>query len=147
MQIYMQWSSDKSYTSSDQKLIIECLPHFEKLALSQFKLYIEVETMTHRYVCDNCQMSIFIQSANVKEGFFCILQMSRIHTGFQKWNNNNVYHINIRDNNPIGIYQPCIKIANSEVLFEKYRMALKRDKYAIEIQKDDAIKRNQIFLI
>ena len=24
-------------------------------------------------------------------------------------------------------------------------MALKRDKYAIEIQKDDAIKRNQIF--
>ena len=31
------------------------------------------------------------------------------------------------------------------MLFEKYRMALKRDKYAIEIQKDDAIKRNQIF--
>ena len=43
------------------------------------------------------------------------------------------------------IYQPCIKIANSAVLFEKYRMALKRDKDAIEIQKDDAIKRNQLF--
>ena len=28
---------------------------------------------------------------------------------------------------------------------KKYRMALKRDKDAIEIQKDDAIKRNQIF--
>ena len=34
MQIYMQWSSDNS---------IECLPHFEKMALSQFKVYIEVE--------------------------------------------------------------------------------------------------------
>ena len=31
------------------------------------------------------------------------------------------------------------------MLFEKYRMALKQDKYAIEIQKDDAIKRNRIF--
>ena len=43
MQIYMQWSSDNSYTSSNQKLIIECLPHFEKLALSLFKVYIAVE--------------------------------------------------------------------------------------------------------
>ena len=60
MQIYMQWSKDNGYTSSNQKLIIECLPHFEKLALSQFKVYIEVETMTHCYVCDNCQNSIFI---------------------------------------------------------------------------------------
>ena len=40
MKIYMQWSSDNSYTSSNQKLIIECLPHFEKLDLSQFKVYI-----------------------------------------------------------------------------------------------------------
>ena len=76
---------------------------------------------------------------------FCILQMLRIHTGLRKWNKNNVYHIHLRENNPIGIDQPCIKIANSEVLFEKYRMALKRDKDAIEIQKDDAIKRNRIF--
>ena len=34
MQIYMQWSSDNS---------IECLPHFEKMDFSQFKVYIEVE--------------------------------------------------------------------------------------------------------
>ena len=34
MQIYLQWSSDNS---------IECLPHFEKMALSQFKVYIQVE--------------------------------------------------------------------------------------------------------
>ena len=113
--------------------------------MSQFKVYIEVETMTHCYVCNNCQMSIFVQSANVKEGLFCILQMLKIHTGLRKWNKNNVYHIHLRDNNPIGIDQPCIKIENSEVLFEKYRMALKRDKDAIEIKKDDAIKRNRIF--
>ena len=81
MQIYMQWSKDNGYTSSNQKLIIECLPHLEKLAFSKFKLYFDVETMTHCYVCDNCQMSIFIQSTNVKEGFFCIIQMLRIHTG------------------------------------------------------------------
>ena len=59
--------------------------------------------------------------------------MLRILTGLRKWNKNNVYHIYLRENNPIGIDQPYIKIENSEVLFEKYRMALKRDKYAIEI--------------
>ena len=102
--------------------------------------------MTQYYVCDNCKMSIFIQSSNVKEGFFCILHMLRIHTGLRKWNNMDKYHILLRDKNPVGINQPCIKITKNEVLFEKYRMALKRDKYAIEIQKDDAIKRNQLFL-
>ena len=66
IQIYMQWRKENGYTSSNQKLIIECLPNFEKLALSQFKVYIEVETMTHCYVCDNCQKSIFIRSDNVK---------------------------------------------------------------------------------
>ena len=73
--------------------------------------------------------------------------MLRIHTGLRKWNKKNGYHIHLRENNPIGIHQPCIKIANIKVLFEKYRMALKRDKDAIEIQKDDAIKRNRFFLI
>ena len=34
MQIYMQWSNANS---------VECLQHFEKMALSQFKVYIEVE--------------------------------------------------------------------------------------------------------
>ena len=36
-------------------------------------------------------------------------------------------------------------IAKNEVLFEKYRMALKRDKLAIDIQGDDEIKRNRLF--
>ena len=135
MQIYMQWSSDNS---------IECLPHFDKMALS-LKVYIEVEKMTQCYVCDNCKMSIFIQPYNVKEGVFGILQMLRIHTGFRKQNKNNVYGIHLCENYPIGIDQPCIKITNNEVLFEKYRMALKRDKDSIEIQKDDEINCNRIF--
>ena len=95
MQIYMQWGSDNRYISSNQKLIIECLPHFEKLDLSQFKVYIEAETMTHCWVCDNCQMSIFIQYSNVKEGVL-YLQMLRIHTGLRKWNKNNVYDKHLR---------------------------------------------------
>ena len=71
--------------------------------------------------------------------------MLRIHTGLRNWNKKNVYDKHLRKVNPIGINKPCIKISQSELLFEKYRMALKRDRYAIEIQKDDAIKRNQIF--
>ena len=70
MQINMQWSKDNGYPYSNQKLFIECLPHFEKLALSKLKVYIEVETMTHCYVCNNSQMSVFVQYANVKEGGF-----------------------------------------------------------------------------
>ena len=34
IQIYIQWSSDN---------IIECLSHFDKMALSQFKVYVEAE--------------------------------------------------------------------------------------------------------
>ena len=34
IQIYEQWSSDNS---------IKCLPHFEKMTLSKFKVYIEAE--------------------------------------------------------------------------------------------------------
>ena len=71
--------------------------------------------------------------------------MLRIRTSLRQRNKNNGYHILLRHNNPIGIDQPCIKIINSELLFENYRMDLKEDKDAIGIQKDDAIKRNQIF--
>ena len=46
--------------------------------------------------------------------------------------------------NPFDIIKPCIKIENSEVIFEKNRMALNPEKYDIEVQDDDAIKRNQI---
>ena len=46
--------------------------------------------------------------------------------------------------NPFDISKTCIKIAQSEVLFKKYRMAINREKYDIEVRDDDAIKRNRI---
>ena len=48
--------------------------------------------------------------------------------------------------NPFHICVPYIKISKSELLFEQYRMALNRDKYDIEVQNDDAIKRNREFV-
>ena len=57
IQIYEQWSSENR---------IKCLPHFEKMALSQFKVYIEAGKTTQCIVCNNCNMSIFIPSSNVK---------------------------------------------------------------------------------
>ena len=41
IQIYIQWSSDNS---------IECLSHFEKMTLSQFKVYIEAEKLD-KFLC------------------------------------------------------------------------------------------------
>ena len=70
MQMYTQWSKDNGYTSSFRKLIITHLPSFEKLDLSQFKLYIETETMTHCFVCCNPQNNILVRSAEVKERVF-----------------------------------------------------------------------------
>ena len=90
-------------------------------------------------------MSIFIQSSNVIEGFLCILQMLRIHTGLRKWNKKDQVHIFLRDKNPLGIKQPCIMIAKNEVLFEQYRIALKQDKYEIDIEGEDSINRNRLF--
>ena len=101
--------------------------------------------MSQCIVCNNCNMSIFIQSSNVKEGVFCILQMLRIHTGLRKWNKKDKFHIFLRDKNPLGIKRPCIIIAKNAVFFEQYRIALKRDKDAIDIQEDDEIKRNRLF--
>ena len=46
--------------------------------------------------------------------------------------------------NPLGIDRPCLKIAKDELLFEKYRIALKRDKDAIDIDGDDAIDSHRL---
>ena len=70
--------------------------------------------------------------------------MLRIHTGLRKLSKTNVYDLHLKKKNPLDIDKPCINIANSELLFEQYRMALKRDKYDIEVQYDDTIKRNGI---
>ena len=95
--------------------------------------------MTQCIVCNNCNMSIFIPSYNVKEGVFCILQMLRIHPGLRKWTKKDRFHIILKNINPLGIDQPCLTIVNNEVLFEKYRIALKRGKDAIGIYGEDAI--------
>ena len=90
-------------------------------------------------------MSIFNSSYNVKEGVFFILQMLSIHTGLQKRSKNYRFHIILSDMNPLGIKQPCIMIAKNEVLFEQYIVALKRDKDAIDIDREDGINCNRLF--
>ena len=47
--------------------------------------------------------------------------------------------------NTFKIGKPCTVISRRELLFEQYIMALKRDKYDIEVQNDDEINRNQVF--
>ena len=71
--------------------------------------------------------------------------MLRIHTGLQKWNKKDQFHIFLRDKNPLGIKRPYIMIAKNEMLFEQYRIALKRDKDAIDIEGDYEIKRDRLF--
>ena len=71
--------------------------------------------------------------------------MLRIHTGLRKWNKNDRFDIILNDMNPLGIKQLSIMIAKNEVLFKQYRIALKRDKDAIDIEGKDAINRNQLF--
>ena len=46
--------------------------------------------------------------------------------------------------NPLVIDLPCLKIANNELLFEKYRIDLKQDKDAIYIDMDDAINSHRL---
>ena len=89
-------------------------------------------------------MSIFIPYSNVKEGVFCTLHMLRIHTGLRKWTNNDRFHMILKKMNPLGIDRPCLKIAKDELLFGKYRIALKRDKDAIDIDGDDAINSHRL---
>ena len=47
--------------------------------------------------------------------------------------------------NQFEIGKPYIIIGRTELLFEQYRMDLKRDKYDIEVKNDDAMKLNRIF--
>ena len=56
-----------------------------------------------------------------------------------------MFDLHLKRMNPFDIRVPCIKIANSELLFEQYRMDLNREKYDIEVRNDDTIKRNRIF--
>ena len=68
--------------------------------------------------------------------------MLNIHTGLRKWSKRNVFDLYLKKINPFGIHEPCINIAKNELLFEKFRMTLNRDKYDIEVRNDDTITRN-----
>ena len=46
--------------------------------------------------------------------------------------------------NPLGIDRPCLDIASNELFFEKYRIDLKRDTDAIDIDGDDAIDSHRL---
>ena len=81
---------------SSETLLIPRLPRFEKLALSQCKVYIETETMTHCFVCCTFQKTILIWYAEGKERVFGILHMLRIHTGFQKLSKKNIYDLHLK---------------------------------------------------
>ena len=70
MQIYTEWRKDDGFTSSVRTLIIPRLPSFGKLDFSQFKVYIDTETMTHCFVCCNLQKTIRIRYAEGKERVF-----------------------------------------------------------------------------
>ena len=70
--------------------------------------------------------------------------MLRIHTGLRKWTKNDRFNIILKKMNPLGINRPCLKIASNELLFEKYRIALKRDEDAIDIDGNDAIDSHRL---
>ena len=141
----MQWSKDDGSNSSYQKLSIVRLTCFEKVALSQFQLYIEAETMTQCFLCCNWKKTIVTQYDSGKENVFCILHMLGIHNSLRKWILTNIFNLHLKKMNLFGIHEPIIKIAKSELIFEQYRMALNPGKYDIEFQNDDAIKRNRLF--
>ena len=81
----------------------------------------------------------------LKVKIFWILHMLRIHTGLRKLSKTNAYELHLKLMNSFYTSKPCINIANIEVLFEQYRMAINRGKYDIEVWDDDSIKRNRIF--
>ena len=94
--MYMQWRKDGGSTSSSRTLIITYLPRFEKLALTQFQLYIKAQTTTQCFVCCNCRKTIISRSDEGKEKVLCVLHILRIHTGLQKWSRTNVYDLHIK---------------------------------------------------
>ena len=89
--------------------------------------------MNRCFVFRNCKNTIGIQAAAGKDNVFCILHMLRIHTGLFKWSKPNIFDLHLKNMNPFGIYEPCIKIAKNELIFEQYIMVLNQDNYDIEV--------------
>ena len=69
IQMYIQRSKEDNSTTSTQTFIIPRLPHFEKLGLLQFHLYIEAQTLNQFFVCRNCKNNIIIRAADGKALF------------------------------------------------------------------------------
>ena len=67
--IYMKLSKDNGSTSSSWTLIIQRLPGFDKLALSQFQLYIVNQTTTQCFCCRNFKKTILVWSDEGKDFF------------------------------------------------------------------------------
>ena len=57
--MYMKWIKDNGHNSSFWTLKIPRLPRFEKLALSQFQLYIEAQAKTQCFVFRNFKKTIY----------------------------------------------------------------------------------------
>ena len=57
----------------------------------------------------------------------------------RKWTKNDWFNLILNNMNQLGIDRPCLKISINEFLFEKYIIALKRDKDEIDIDGDDSI--------
>ena len=70
--------------------------------------------------------------------------MLSIRTGLQKLSKTNVYDLHHIKIDPFYISKPWIRIANSELSFEEYMIALKQEKYDIEVRDYGTIKHNQI---
>ena len=71
--------------------------------------------------------------------------MLKIHTGLRKFTKEDRFHILLKKMNPQGINRPCQNIEKDEIFFEIYRIALKRDKDAIDIDGNDAFDSYRLF--
>ena len=124
IKMYIQWSKDNWYNLSSRTLIIPRLPCFENLALLQFQLYTEAQTITQCFVCHNYQKYYCRSSCCRQREVFQPLHVLRIHTDLRKCSKAHVFDLHLKKMNPFGIHEPCIKISRSKLLFEQYRMAL-----------------------
>ena len=143
--MYMQWVGDDGSLSVSHKLDIQRLPRFESFAFSQFQVYLDSENSKQHFHCRNCKRVYFIQYTDSKANTFSIMHLLRLHTGVRKFCRRNLYDLHLEAMNPFGVSESCAAIKTDPSLFEKYRVALTRDRYDIDLREDDAIERYKNF--
>ena len=105
----MKWIKADDSTSSSQTLIIPCLPCLEKIAFSQFRFYIEAQTMNQCFCALITKRLFSFKLLKAKKSIFCILHMLSIHTGLRTWSGLNVYELNLfKKINLISVYHALI---------------------------------------